>query len=60
MCHFINDLRKILIPKPGFLDTEEKVREACESLRKATEEDFKKLDNAKRQSLIDARKILLD
>lgn len=59
MCHF-DDLKKILIPRMGFLNTKEKVREAGESLKKATEEDFKKLDEAKRQSLLDARKIILD
>jgi hypothetical protein len=34
--------------RKGFLDTEEKVREAWESLEKATAEDYKKYDEAKR------------
>lgn len=32
---------KPIKPIPGFLDTEEKVRDAGKSLKKATEEDFK-------------------
>lgn len=59
MCHF-NDLKKILKPMPGLLDTEEKVREAYNRLEDATKEDFKKLDEAGRQTLDDARKIILD
>lgn len=34
--------------REGFLDTEEKVRAAWDSLEKATEEDYKKYDEAKR------------
>lgn len=34
--------------REAFLDTEEKVREAWDSLEKATEEDYKKYDEAKR------------
>lgn len=51
---------KPIKPKPGLLDTEEKVKEAYKSLEDATKEDFKKLDEAGRKSLADARKIILD
>lgn len=46
--------------KPGFLDTEEKVRDACNRLEKATKDDFEKLDNAARQSMLEAREIIVD
>lgn len=34
--------------REGFLDTEEKVRDAWDSLEKATAEDYKTYDEAKR------------
>lgn len=46
--------------KPGFLDTEEKVRDACNRLEKVTKDDFEKLNEAGRKSLSDARKIILN
>jgi hypothetical protein len=46
--------------KQGFLDTEEKVREAREILVKSTEDTFRKLDNAKMASWEGAHSILLD
>lgn len=51
---------KPIKPKPGFLDTEEKVREAYNRLGEATKDDFEKLNNAARQSMLEAREIIVD
>ena len=46
--------------KKGFLDTEEKVRNAWSSLEKANETDYKKYDEAKRAVQEIAQTKLLD
>lgn len=44
----------------SLFETAEDVRRACKELREATEEDYKRLDAAKRASWAKARTILLD
>jgi hypothetical protein len=55
---FINELKSGQIE--GFLDTEEKLKEAREALEKHTEEAFRQLDSAKMSSWEHAHSIFLD
>lgn len=45
---------------PTFMDTQEKIENAAESLRRATEKDFKKFDEAQRRTRERVRNIMLD
>lgn len=50
----------LLRKKHGFLDTEEKVQSACASLEKATEDDYRKYDDAQRHAYEEAHAMLLE
>lgn len=58
MCPF-DEIKKI-IPMSGLLDTEEKVRKVRDWLEKATEENFKKIEETKRLDIINAQNKILD